>query len=475
MGSFYAIAAFVVLLGITNTVNSFSLAPCTTFAPPSIVRLTSPLATKPEFAGRTRGKASALLRMSEEVEREAGTCAMNERQESAGDMYKEQSLGLGDVQRFLDSRDVGYKIVAVQREKDEEVNAGNTAMKLGVNSSLVVKSLVFVVGNSPVLVVLSGSKKVSLKKLSDCLHLHRDRLREKGADILVAGSAVSVRLAPSEWAEEYTGYRIGMIPPFAHSRDMTTIVDKDVLLFPRVFVGCGRLDSELLLEVKDLVAVTDCIVADVGKENKAGESRRSLLPYSQFHLSVYDREVVEEEVERSQGERDEQEVEEDVLSHKLYEISPQWREVDIAKSSSTFLTGDFCLISANKIGRRLMFSFAVHKDMQKEVSALVSSRNLQESIRRRRSWSWGGVGSFETCQTFSLQLIFGKTLTNNIGDEKVLVSLTWSSVLTSPMQAGRLFKALRTGSMVGGEVACPVVTCLLGAGRRSPQTADREN
>mmetsp|Transcript_9442 Transcript_9442/g.31568 ORF Transcript_9442/g.31568 Transcript_9442/m.31568 type:complete len:608 (-) Transcript_9442:178-2001(-) len=68
--------------------------------------------------------------------------------------------------------------------------------------------------------------------------------------------------------------------------------------------------------------------------------------------------------------------------------------------------------------------------MRQEVARLVSSRSLHRSIRRRRSWCWRQEE--EETTTFSLQLIFGKTLTANIGDE----------------EAGKLFKAIRTGSMV---------------------------
>ena len=330
-------------------------------------------------------------------------------------------MEVGDVERFLKSRDVEYTIVAVERGEEEEVNAESTAVLLGVNSSVVVKSLVFVVGNHPVLVVLSGDKKVSIKKLSQCLKQQRDRLRERGESVAIADRAASVKLAPWEDAEEWTGYRIGMIPPFAHRRSMLTIVDEEVLLTPRVFVGCGRMELELSIKVEDLLAVTGAVVADVGRESEEGRREGPLLPYSRFHTSVRGgntkaRQALEGGEQEEERERDEEEGEE-TGSDEVYEITSEWKDVDAETLPSTFLTGDFCLISANKIGRRLLFGFAVHRDMRREVAQLVSSRSLHRSIRRRRSWCWRQEE--EETATFSLQLIFGKTLTTNIGDEEV--------------------------------------------------------
>ncbi|EKX46398.1 hypothetical protein GUITHDRAFT_107601 [Guillardia theta CCMP2712] len=389
MSPFSIFRAALILVASINTGNTFCLSGCRSFQSGSRLKARNLLRAAPRVAVTARSNVLSSLTMSEAVERGWETSTLNDQQESQDSMCKQDSLEVGDVERFLKSRDVEYTIVAVERGEEEEVNAESTAVLLGVNSSVVVKSLVFVVGNHPVLVVLSGNKKVSIKKLSQCLKQKRDRLRERGESMAIADRAASVKLAPSEDAEEWTGYRIGMIPPFAHRRSMLTIVDEEVLRTPRVFVGCGRMELELSIKVEDLLAVTGAVVADVGRVKEEGRREGPLLPYSRFHTSVTGgktkvRQVLEGGEEEEGGgeeerERDEEEAGEETGSDKVYEITSEWKDVDPETLPSTFLTGDFCLISANKIGRRLLFGFAVHRDMRQEVARLVSSRSLHRS------------------------------------------------------------------------------------------------
>ena len=71
----------------------------------------------------------------------------------------------------------------------------------------------------------------------------------------------NIRLAGPEVVFEFTGYRIGSIPPFSWQREGTrTFVDESLLEEPLLGVGAGVWGEEILLAPRDLVRATAGIV-----------------------------------------------------------------------------------------------------------------------------------------------------------------------------------------------------------------------
>ena len=112
-----------------------------------------------------------------------------------------------------------------------------------------VKTLVWLSGDDPVVVVLGVRDRVNKQALA--LHLG-----------LTAAS--NLRLAPPELAEALTGFKVGGIPPAFHLSPMQTVVDKALAARPGAAIDCGeRAGARLQLHVAELLAMPHVGVGDV--------------------------------------------------------------------------------------------------------------------------------------------------------------------------------------------------------------------
>jgi prolyl-tRNA editing enzyme YbaK/EbsC (Cys-tRNA(Pro) deacylase) len=103
----------------------------------------------------------------------------------------------------------------------------------------IVKSLVFVADDRPIVVLCCGDRRVS-----------EDRLRE-----LVGASAL--RRTTADEAKRFTGYAIGGVPPFAHETACETVIDEDMSRFEKVWAAAGLPDAVFEIAVADLRRLSD--------------------------------------------------------------------------------------------------------------------------------------------------------------------------------------------------------------------------
>jgi prolyl-tRNA editing enzyme YbaK/EbsC (Cys-tRNA(Pro) deacylase) len=116
------------------------------------------------------------------------------------------------------------------------------ARQLGTSVENIVKSLVFIVDEEPVLVVVPVSCRVD---------------EELVADELEADDA---RLASPEEVEEVTGYEVGEVPPV--SLPLRKIVEERILEKIEVYGGGGTRDALLKIDPRYIVD-EDTVVAEV--------------------------------------------------------------------------------------------------------------------------------------------------------------------------------------------------------------------
>jgi prolyl-tRNA editing enzyme YbaK/EbsC (Cys-tRNA(Pro) deacylase) len=134
-----------------------------------------------------------------------------------------QALG-----RFIAQHGIAAEIVPVAVETPTVPAA---AAALGVSPAQIIKSLLFLVRDQPVLVIASG-----------------DRLVDRG--ILAARFGVGkkqVKLADAGTVLRLTGYPAGGVPPFGHPAPLLTLLDRAVLAWDAVYGGGG--DDRTLLRV----------------------------------------------------------------------------------------------------------------------------------------------------------------------------------------------------------------------------------
>ena len=135
----------------------------------------------------------------------------------------------------------------VKRFPEGTRTAEDAARAIGCSLGQIVKSLVFLAGGRPVVVLVSGRNR-----------LDPDRLGK------LAG--LPVAKADAETTRTATGFAIGGVPPFGHLEPLPVYVDRDLLGYEVVWAAAGRPDSVFAIAPDRLLQMTGGEVADVKLE-----------------------------------------------------------------------------------------------------------------------------------------------------------------------------------------------------------------
>ncbi|MCL6449714.1 MAG: YbaK/EbsC family protein [Acetobacteraceae bacterium] len=155
----------------------------------------------------------------------------------------EPLLGIADLEGWMRARGIAGQVV---RLKEPTPTVAAAARVLGVGPEGIVKSLVFVAGGRPLLVVARGLARVDPAKV---------------ARAVGAGSA---RLAEPQEVEAVTGYPVGATPPFGHLSPLPTLIDAGVAGGgAEVYAGGGAEDALLRIDPGELLRATGGRVADL--------------------------------------------------------------------------------------------------------------------------------------------------------------------------------------------------------------------
>src|SRR5689334_5232690 len=129
--------------------------------------------------------------------------------------------------------------VSVQVLPDSTRTAGEAAAAVGCEVGQIVKSLVFIRGDEPVIVLCAGDRRVADRRLG---------LRAASADEARAG----------------TGFAIGGIPPLGHERPLETLIDESLRRFDTVWCAAGTPHAVFEAGTEELIsAIPDGTVLDV--------------------------------------------------------------------------------------------------------------------------------------------------------------------------------------------------------------------
>jgi prolyl-tRNA editing enzyme YbaK/EbsC (Cys-tRNA(Pro) deacylase) len=129
--------------------------------------------------------------------------------------------------------------IAVQTAPASARTAAEAAAAIGCAVGQIVKSLVFMRGDDPVVVLCAGDRRVAARRLG-----------------LTPASAEQARAA--------TGFAIGGIPPLGHDRPLETVMDESLLRFESVWAAGGTPDTVFAVTPRSLAAtIPGVVVTDV--------------------------------------------------------------------------------------------------------------------------------------------------------------------------------------------------------------------
>jgi Cys-tRNA(Pro) deacylase len=135
--------------------------------------------------------------------------------------------------------------IDVRRFPEGTRTAADAARAVGCEVSQIVKSLVFIADDRPVIALVSGSNRVDLDKLA------------------TASGTRHARRADGDEARAATGYAIGGVPPFGHVSGTTVLVDRDLERHEIVWAAAGLPDAVFAVSPAALVRASGGLVVDL--------------------------------------------------------------------------------------------------------------------------------------------------------------------------------------------------------------------
>jgi prolyl-tRNA editing enzyme YbaK/EbsC (Cys-tRNA(Pro) deacylase) len=121
------------------------------------------------------------------------------------------------------------------------------AAAIGTTVARIAKSLVFLAGDEPVLVIASGTNRVSLEKL--------------GAHL-----GVPVARPGAETVKRLTGYPIGGVAPVGHAGPLRILIDQDLFQHEEIWAAAGTPHAVFRTTPEELARVTGGTVVDVRED-----------------------------------------------------------------------------------------------------------------------------------------------------------------------------------------------------------------
>jgi prolyl-tRNA editing enzyme YbaK/EbsC (Cys-tRNA(Pro) deacylase) len=148
------------------------------------------------------------------------------------------------AQRVVDAAASLDLTIEVQEFPDGTRTAADAARAVGCDVAQIVKSLVFVAGDRPVLALVSGPNRLDEAKLA-----------------ALAGGPV--RRASADEVRAATSYAVGGVPPFGHPEPLATWVDRDLLTHAEVWAAAGTPRHVFAVDPAVLIAATGAMAADL--------------------------------------------------------------------------------------------------------------------------------------------------------------------------------------------------------------------
>jgi prolyl-tRNA editing enzyme YbaK/EbsC (Cys-tRNA(Pro) deacylase) len=159
-------------------------------------------------------------------------------------MTIEAKLSPADLREFMKQNAVPGEILHLS-VPTPTVEAA--AQAVGTKPERIVKSILFLVNDTPVLSITCGQRVINRRAIAQLYGVGRKR----------------VKLAGPETVLQICGYEVGAMPPFGHLVALPTLLDQRVLEHPYVYAGGGAENALLRLNPQDILRVARAKVTDL--------------------------------------------------------------------------------------------------------------------------------------------------------------------------------------------------------------------
>ncbi len=142
-----------------------------------------------------------------------------------------------DLQTYIDQAHIAATLVPMVLETPTVPAA---AAALGVDPAQIIKTLLFLVRDEPLLVIASGTTRVDRRPLADRFGVGKKQ----------------IRLADPETVLRVTGYPVGGVPPLGFPAPIPALLDQAIRAWTVVYGGGGDDHTLLWIAVDELARVT---------------------------------------------------------------------------------------------------------------------------------------------------------------------------------------------------------------------------
>jgi Cys-tRNA(Pro) deacylase len=153
--------------------------------------------------------------------------------------------GEREVREFFEAAGVRKEI---RRFDDSTHNSELAARTLGVEIGQIAKTILMMVDEAPVVVVISGDRRVDLKKVR-----------------AVRGGR-KARLAGPEDVAAHTGFAVGAVSPVALPSGIPIYLDRSLRRFGTVYPAAGETNNMFVSSPQELLALTGAIETDLARD-----------------------------------------------------------------------------------------------------------------------------------------------------------------------------------------------------------------
>jgi Cys-tRNA(Pro) deacylase len=149
------------------------------------------------------------------------------------------------VQRVVDAaRALGLE-VEIREFPEGTRTAEDAARAIGVSTGQIVKTLIFMADDRPVICFVSGCNRLDTARLA------------------AAAGAADVRRANADEVREATGFAVGGVPPFGHATPVAVYCDPDLLQYDAVWAAGGTPHTVFPIAPGKLVEACNAIVTEL--------------------------------------------------------------------------------------------------------------------------------------------------------------------------------------------------------------------
>jgi prolyl-tRNA editing enzyme YbaK/EbsC (Cys-tRNA(Pro) deacylase) len=135
----------------------------------------------------------------------------------------------------------------VQELPADTSTAEAAAEAVGAPVGSIVKSLIFMADDAPLLVLVAGDRRADAKRLRALLGLSKRRLR----------------IARPQEVQERTGFEVGGVAPVGHQAPLRTLIDRSLGRFEDLWAAAGSGHAVFPITYRRLVEITGGEVLDL--------------------------------------------------------------------------------------------------------------------------------------------------------------------------------------------------------------------